>query len=195
MGDAPDIRPVVLAAGLSSRWGAGDKLIAHTGKETVLGAVLNTATQLGTGTPLVVCRTDDQHHIAEAAGCEAMVNPHPEGGISTSLRLAVKAVRKDPQYQWMLILLGDMPFLKPASLRAMLALRSPALDAVAARYPKPGPPVLFQRHCFDALLTLDGDTGAAQLLRSGQLTVALHEFSPDEMRDIDRPSDLFATAP
>jgi molybdenum cofactor cytidylyltransferase len=120
-------------------------------------------------------------------GFEIWPNPHPERGLSESLRLGIGAVRAGPE-QAVLLCLADMPFVRLAHLKSLLA----AFDAEGApvvassRDGVPMPPALFGRSMFAALEQASGDQGGRALLASARLVPA----SSKELADIDRPADL-----
>ena len=73
---------------------------------------------------------------------------------------------------WMLVVLGDQPFVGTAHLHALFDARDAALtegaplDAVASRYEdRVAVPALLSCHLAPRLLALRGDTGAREILR------------------------------
>ena len=96
--DTPVVAPLVLAAGLSRRFG-GAKLSALFRGRPLLANVLN---QIATAREqhlledgVVVCRSDDLDgaRLATAAGLLAVANADPASGVSSSLRLGLDALK------------------------------------------------------------------------------------------------------
>ncbi|SET92232.1 molybdenum cofactor cytidylyltransferase [Paenibacillus sp. NFR01] len=89
-------------------------------------------------------------------------------GLSFSLRCGLNAVLP-MQPDAIVVALADQPFVKAALVRELIGIfkAHPELDYVASRNDGTAmPPVLFGRSMFMALQGLDGDQGAAALLRS-----------------------------
>ena len=90
----------------------------------------------------------------------------------------------------LLVALGDMPFVAPATLARLVGCATDDSVIAAPRHAgERGHPVLFGRAHFDALTRLDGDRGAAALLREHPVRW-VDVDDPGIVKDIDRPSDL-----
>lgn len=87
-----------------------------------------------------------------------------------------------------IVLLCDQPAVSPALLQALVATqRSTGKAIVACRWDDTaGPPALFLRERFPALLTLSGDEGARSILGNSGDGAAFVEF-PDGALDVDTP--------
>ncbi len=157
-------RPVVAHA-LDSARGAGLPVLGVTGAHRT--AILDA---LGT-TPSV--------HAADSAQ-----------GLSRSLAAGIDAL--PPEWRGVLILLGDMPFVRPATLGLLArTLEGGAPAVVPVHRGRRGNPAGFSRALLPRLAALEGDRGAGPLLdRLGVVEVIVDD--PGVIRDIDRPSDLAA---
>lgn len=177
---------IVLAAGLSRRFGAADKLMADVDGRPMVAHVLETVRSLDMGQRIVVTRPDSAvPHLAQ--DFDIVVNPEPESGMGTSIATGVGAVR--PDMEAALIVLGDMPYIAPPTYTALAGY---AADIIVPVYDgQPGHPVLFRRRCFDELAHLSGDVGAKALIGGGRYTLSR---VPIEGRagliDLDTPDDL-----
>jgi len=123
-----------------------------------------------------------------ALGCEVTVCADADSGMAASL---VHAIRHSlPDADAWLVALGDMPFVAPATLRALLAtLAEGAGIAAPVHAGRRGNPVAFGALHLPALLALDGEVGARGLLKSA----AVRDVAVDDagiLRDIDTPADL-----
>jgi len=124
-------------------------------------------------------------------GCEVTVCPDADSGMGLSLAHAIghALCGQRPGQGW-LVALGDMPFVDPSTLRALVAA---IVDGAAIAAPlfagRRGNPVAFGAQHRDDLLALDGDRGARRLLESSPVTTVAVD---DEgiLRDIDSPADL-----
>lgn len=181
---------IVLAAGSSLRFGAGDKLLADLDGRPVIDHVLDTVTGLGLGQVVVVTRGNfaGLAHLQSDDRLTVVINTRADDGMGVSLATAVAAlVDCDGAF----VVLADMPFL-PSALFHDLAGGLDGHDIVVPYHVgQPGHPVLFGRACFDDLRALDGDRGARGLIDGGRYRVA--RFATDEAaihRDIDTVADL-----
>lgn len=115
------------------------------------------------------------------------VNPRASEGMGTSIAAGVAA---EPDASAWLIALGDMPFLRAASLRALCDALERGASIVAPRFQgERGHPVGFAAPHFTRLTALDGDQGARALLR-GQSIEFVDVPDSGILYDIDTPGDL-----
>jgi molybdenum cofactor cytidylyltransferase len=109
-------------------------------------------------------------------------------GLSESLKAGLAAAPAD----WIaaLVMLGDMPFVLPETLRQLTAaLKSGAGAVVPVQGGRRGNPVGIARRHWPALQPLLGDRGARALLDSlGVTEVPVDD--PGIHRDLDTPADL-----
>lgn len=182
-----NIMPVILAAGLSSRWGADNKLLTPIGNARMIDHVIATVAEARLPKPLVIASETLMPHLDGRA--HTTINPAPEAGLSASLKEAVAAF-KPAHADWMLVLLADMPFVTAQHIKALASLRSANCDAIASDVPPLGPPVMWGRHMIEPLEALSGDQGGGGLLRSGTYRVVAVTLPAEEARDIDTPADL-----
>ncbi|MRX48978.1 NTP transferase domain-containing protein [Paracoccus sp. S-4012] len=177
---------VLLAAGHSRRWGAGEKLLADwQGRPLVTWA----AAALG------AARVDHRAAVVRAPqvaaalpGLERLVPDEPDEGQAASLRAAVRHAEAVGARK-LLILLGDMPRLRPETLDAVVAACGATPAAVRHPDGRPGVPACFPATMFSGLLGLSGDRGAGALLAEA----AVVEVAAEELLDIDRPADLHSS--
>ena len=180
---------VVLAAGASSRLGRAKQLLTFGGK-CLVRHVVDTAAAAACS-PIVVVVGARAGSVLEAlAGSEAQAVENPEWreGIAGSLRRGIQALPE--QVNAAIVLLCDQPAVSPALLRALVATqRNTGKAIVACRWnDTTGPPALFLREQFPALLALSGDEGARSILRNAGDGAAFVEF-PDGAFDVDTPED------
>ena len=186
--DTARVYAVTLAAGLARRFGA-DKLAAPCGDGTVLDAALAPLEPfewLGRG--LVAGENRSM------PGLTVIANHAPERGMGHSLSLAAGAADK-ARADYLLVMLGDMPRISPATITRLLNACPDRTDGLAACQPvnaAPGPPALFGRGWFGRLQSADGDRGARGWLRDPANGAALVRLPAEEALDIDTPADLEA---
>lgn len=186
-----EINAVLLAAGLSRRFGDTDKLAApYEGKPLALHAAdLLAAIPFGRRT--AVCRPGSALvPLLEVRGFTIVLNPAPQRGMGSSLALAAKDASRTASAALM-VLLADMPGVTSAHLMRLIAAFGPARDLVASTDGSaPMPPALLGRRHFADLAALAGDTGARALLAGAGLVGA----PPAELIDIDHPDQVLRRA-
>ncbi|MDB5527505.1 MAG: CTP:molybdopterin cytidylyltransferase [Devosia sp.] len=180
---------LVLAAGLSQRFGEGSKLMAPLRGKPLGLHIADTVAGAGFARKLVMCRQGDA--VLQAAfagrGFEVVVNPDSGRGQASSLALGVRALaRRNPKA--ILVCLADMPFVTMGHLETVAGALGNDMNVVASRLPagQPSPPAAFARVHFDALTRLEGDKGARSLLASACLIDAPAEV----LADFDTPGDF-----
>ncbi len=113
-------------------------------------------------------------------------------GMASSLRAGVAALPAG--IDGVLVALGDMPALRPALLRALVAAFDPAAGrsiCVPERKGRRGHPVLFGAEHFAELAALAGDVGARALFERHAASVhALAVDDPGILLDVDTPEAL-----
>jgi len=121
-------------------------------------------------------------------GCEVTTCEAADSGMAASLVQAITASL--PQADGWLVALGDMPYIAPSSLRALLdALVNGADIAAPVLAGRRGNPVAFGARHLPDLLALRGEHGARSLLRCAPV-VEVSVNDPGILRDIDTPADL-----
>jgi molybdenum cofactor cytidylyltransferase len=160
------IAAVLLAAGRSTRLPANKLLQPFRGKPLLRHAA--EAALASRASPVIVVTGHNAQEVAamvNAPGVIIVDNFEFSTGLSSSLKRGVKTV--PPQCDGALILLGDMPFVTPALIDALLEAFDPAKGReviVPVHNGRRGNPVLWGRRFFPALLALTGDRGAKELM-------------------------------
>ena len=207
---------VVLAAGRSRRFGDKDKLLAELDGVAVLEASLRTfRAPLFRRRILVVGPVSEPlAAIGRANGFAITVNPDPDAGMGRSIAAGVDACThgaaidrraggggapaNGDRSDGVMIALGDMPRIAPATLETLAGLFArDASGAVIAPVHdgKRGHPVIFPRRHMDALRALDGDAGARTLMARNEAGLRRAPVDdPGVLLDVDAPGDLDALA-
>ncbi|MBB3973747.1 NTP transferase domain-containing protein [Hansschlegelia beijingensis] len=192
---APSVAAVVLAAGRSTRMGGPNKLLETVQGRPLVRHAVEAALAAGLGEVLVV--TGHQRAAVEAAlsGLPVRFVPNPSfaEGLSTSLRAGLEAL--PAKADGALVLLGDMPLVKPALLARLVAAFDPAGGAhvvAPVRDGRRGNPVLWGRRFFPALCAIEGDAGGRHLLAEQTETAREVEADDGALIDVDTPEALAA---
>lgn len=196
MGRADRTSAVLLASGLSSRFGAAHKLAApFHGRPLGLWA-LDALAASGLDRVRVVVSAHTPQLIVDAAagaGFEVVFNPRPEEGMGSAIALAFS---RPGLGQRAFIALADMPYVAARHYAALgMALQShpDSTIAVPLHAGRRGHPVLFDERHFSALSRLSGDRGAAALMRDHAVEVIeVQVADPDILLDADTPEALGA---
>lgn len=180
------VAAVVLAAGLSTRFG-GDKLLYPYAGKPLAAHIADTLA----GMPLtwriaiVPPAPSRREALFRERGFELVGNPDPQQGMGASLALGARHAR-ELGAATLLVCLADMPNITAAHLTALLAAADDS-DAVATGFDgSRGPPAVFARRLFPNLAALSGDHGAKHLLASARLIAA----PPGLSRDFDTRTDF-----
>lgn len=180
---------IVLAAGGSSRLGQPKQLLELDGRPLVRRAA-EQAVAAGCDPVIVVVGAEAGavEGALQESGARCVENRAWAEGMAGSIRCGVGALPEDVDAA--LILLCDQPAVSTALLvRLRAAQRESGMPMVACAYGGTlGPPALFVRACFPALLGLEGDAGARSLLARARERVASVEF-PDGALDVDTGED------
>lgn len=181
---------ILLAAGAAKRFGGG-KLLHPLGDGTPLGvaSARNLLAALSDVVAVVRPGDDALARLLASAGCEVTVCAGAVRGMGASLAHAV-AARRDAG-GWV-IALADMPSIQPASIAAVArAIEAGAALAAPVYQGQRGHPVGIGGGFRDALLGLDGDAGARDILAAHKDEIALIECDdPGVLLDIDRRADI-----
>jgi molybdenum cofactor cytidylyltransferase len=184
---------IVLAAGSSSRFGAGaHKLTQRLGTSSVLACSLRHA--IATHLPVIVVTTEALADTARHQVASRDVVIVPPVGTSSSRPLGMgysiaAGVGARPDASGWLVLPGDMPMVQPATILAVAAALEHHPVAYAQHRGRRGHPVGFAAELYSELVTLSGDEGARRLVAR----YPAHGVDVDDagsLIDVDTEADL-----
>lgn len=193
----PHVGAVLLAAGASRRFGRGSKLMAEIDGAPLLRRVADVLVLTGLK-HVVVVTGDDPDTCREALSglpVRFAENIAWRRGIGSSIATGIAALGGGVDGAF--IVPGDMPFLTPALLGAMVAEFAPSgqhpiVFPVTAQGEQRNP-VLWPRRFFPKLMSLSGAEGAKRLLRETRSeAVAVTVDDAAVLADIDTSADLAA---
>lgn len=202
------IRGLLLCGGNSSRFG-GDKLLVrhprprqdHSGAgsvgdpgsgEPLVGySARNLIAGAGNALAVIPLGATDLRRVLESAGCDILETHDTQRGMGASLAAGVAASAGAAGW---IVALGDMPFIRAATIAAVRAslqggaiIAAPALAGTGKR----GHPVGFSQRLEKELLALDADEGARSIIEKHRAWLA--KIDVDDrgiLADIDTPQDL-----
>ena len=186
------IGAVILAAGMSSRMGEPKQLLRLRGK-TLLEQVLDNARRAAVNEIVVVLGAvaEDIQQQVDLSKIKVVTNRSYQQGMGTSLSAGLAAL--DPTVKAALILLGDQPFVRPATLdRICDEYRRSHAQIVIPHYNGfRGNPVLLDRSVFPEVLALSGDVGCRAIF--GKHLEGIVKLPVDDVGilvDIDSKADF-----
>lgn len=185
------VHGVLLAAGRSSRYGTANKLLDTVDGQPIVRHALDSLVAGGVDDVLAVVGYEADRVEGVLGDTEVVRNDDWQDGIGTSVALgARKAAATDADAA--VFALGDMPWVDPASVAALLdAFDADSGSVLAAAYQgQRGNPVLFDRAHFESLAALDGETGGAAVFEMADDAALVETGDPGVCRDIDEPGDL-----
>jgi molybdenum cofactor cytidylyltransferase len=193
MTDHRSVAGVVLAAGLSNRFGEGDKLLATLDGDPLVTHAVRTLVRADIGAVAAVVAPDSGVVAtleSTVPGVELVGNPDAAAGQATSVHRAVAWARGS--HDAVVFALGDMPRVRPETIdRLVEAWRADAGSALAPRYGgQRGNPVLFDREHFDALAAVSGDTGGRSVFENAPDSGFVDVDDPGVRVDVDTRADL-----
>ncbi|MCB1800211.1 MAG: nucleotidyltransferase family protein [Gammaproteobacteria bacterium] len=181
---------ILLAAGSSQRFGA-DKLLQPlpAGEPVAVAAAKTLVAAIPRS--LAVVRSGDGELAAamRAAGLDLVVHADAQRGIGSSIAAGVKA---SAAVQGWVIALADMPWIEVETIQQVhSALAADASLAAPSYSGQRGHPVGFASRWLAQLVSLDGDSGARDLLKEHRRNLTLIETGDaGVLRDVDHPGDL-----
>lgn len=187
MASADGIALALLAAGRSTRFGEADKLAALLGNLRLIDWAAQAGASIEVEHRFVVLGAGAILDPAPS-GYQSLHNPHPEYGLSSSLRIAAHAAVQAGATA-LIAMLADMPFVDAEHLgRIVAAFRHDDTRPVFTRAVGgvAQPPALFPAAFFPTLQSLTGDKGARALAADATLI----EIDAAHLLDIDTPADL-----
>lgn len=186
---------VLLAAGSSQRFEAGDKLLASYKERPVLDHISERLTKrfpAALKLAIIGDDHDERRRVLAQNGWEIVTNTNARHGQSTSLTAAIAHLKAASNIDQIVILLGDMPDVPIEHIERLLErARDADVDAIMTDADgQLSPPALFKRTCFEDFDRLSGDRGAKAIFvklndRGRTISLPAHQAI-----DIDRVADL-----
>jgi CTP:molybdopterin cytidylyltransferase MocA/SAM-dependent methyltransferase len=161
------VAAVVLAAGAASRFGGG-KLVARLGGQPLLAHVVDAARTAGLDPIVVVVPPSGELDAVELGVVRRVVNPTPQEGLSSSVRLGLRELDGLTDVTAAVILPGDQPRVRADVIGqlvdASMATSAPLLIAPLYDGDAASNPILARRSAWRLADELAGDRGFGPLL-------------------------------
>lgn len=186
------ITAVIIAAGAAARMRTVKQLLPFS-NSTLLGKVITQAQRAAVDEVVTVLGANYEKIREEISSYITGIveNENWEQGMGSSIAAGMQyLVESDDPPNAVLILLGDQPLIDADYLDSLLKrYREDPDRIVATLYPKSkGVPAIFPSAYFSELVALEGDSGAKDLLNSGENKVIALDAG-DKTFDVDTPQD------
>jgi molybdenum cofactor cytidylyltransferase len=186
-----NISAILLGAGQSRRMGM-DKLSLPLGRKTILERCVKALLRSNVDELVIVLsdRNKEIKNLFQGKKVKIVMNPHPEKGMSSSIRRGLQAIH--PRCQGILIALGDQPFLKTRTINALIRAFAQGKGGilVPSFRGRWGHPVIFGRKYEKELLRLKGDVGGRTLVKRHPEKVQVIDVKSEGIvKDIDTWQD------
>lgn len=192
---APSTAAIVLAAGMSSRYGEVNKLLLPFGTSTVVRTAVEVVLSAGLADVVVVTGHQHQDVVAALAGAPVAFVHNPrfrEGEMLSSIKagLVYLGQRSADTVDAALVVLGDQPLLPAWVIQRIVQAHAQRCGEIVA--PKfgavRGHPVLIGRRYWLEALALPDGAPMRELLRAHPAAVAHILVNTDAViRDVDTP--------
>lgn len=180
---------IVPAAGKAERFGGG-KLTADVDGEPLLNRTLRSLLDGGVEHIIVVLAPNASLPTVTLLNDERVVrvvNPDPSRGMFSSIQIGLMSAEGAP----ILVLPADMPFVQPATVRAVAAEARRTDGIVSPSYQgRHGHPVAFPLRLKDVILQADPASTLNQALKSAGESLEVNVEDQGIRRDVDRPWDI-----
>ncbi|GLK90463.1 nucleotidyltransferase family protein [Pseudomonas turukhanskensis] len=182
---------LMLAAGRSRRFGADKRQIELAPGASLLVTSLDVARACLAELWLVLRLDDKPQALGVPAGVEVVFSAGAEQGMGHSLADGMVALSAQSSADAVAILLGDMPWIAPATFGQLLSQASADHIVVPTCDGEPGHPVIFGRRFWPELLRVGGDSGAKSVLLANPAAVRRVAVADSGiLRDVDTPAAL-----
>nr|WP_255551285.1 nucleotidyltransferase family protein [Granulicella sp. dw_53] len=179
-----------MAAGSSRRLGRPKQTIVLAG-ETLLERTLRVALEAGLNPVYIVVSSEQNTNfgLETLPGCTTVLNEAAEEGMASSIRAGVNAAA-NAGAEAVVIMACDQPAVTSEHLRN---LAKGGQEVIASEYAgRRGVPAYFPAQVFQELTTLQGDTGARNLLQKATyLNLPNGELDVDTAEELQRAQTLF----
>ena len=184
---------IMLAAGNSRRFGSNKLLYEIDGVPMYLRTLTKlqkAASELGNCEIIVVTQYEEIAAKAQGSGARALINPHPERGISSSMQIGLAAAKESSAC---LFTVSDQPWLTTETIVNLVHKFQSEQKGMACTIlnNKTGNPCIFSRKYYQELQEITGDKGGKQIINRHPEDVAYLEIEDArELTDVDTPQKV-----
>lgn len=192
--EPPAVVALVMAAGVSRRFGGDKRRATLPDGRTLLATTLNTVARAYPRWWLVT-RPEDDLDLAEAfdpARHRRLVAAQARHGLGGSLGDAFRhLIAEGDTATAAAVILADMPWLSATTCARLQRHADAERIVIPSHRGRRGHPVLFGRHFWPTLAALEAGDGARAVVQANRAAVSVVDVDDDGIwRDIDTPQDL-----
>ncbi len=196
------VAAIVLAAGLSKRMGAVDKLFLPWRNKTILETVVGALEKVNGVEIIVVAgdRIDQIKVLFPDPSVGVVYNARFKEGMTASIQAGVEAAKSGSA--GFMICLADMPFIQSGEYQLLIDAfeETIKIDEQAVILPvfnhKKGNPVIFSAYYKDQILQHQESEGCKGIVqKAGAHVKLIHAHASHILMDIDVPEDYYAFLP
>ena len=179
---------VVMAAGNARRFGE-NKLAASLDGRSLIRHALEAVPADRFDAVTVVTQYPEIMKLAGKFHFAAVHNPHPDRGISHTIKLGLTTLR---DCDAVLFQVSDQPLLKQSSVAGLLDFYfvHPEHIVGLSHGGVRGNPCMFPKQFFPELLALSGDRGGNAVIQQHEDALLLWEVPAEQLTDVDTPAAL-----
>ena len=178
---------IIMASGLSARYGRNKLLEKLGGREVILHTAENLR-EAGLS-PLTVTRSEEVRGLLEKEGFACILHDGPKK--SDTIHAGLQQL--EPDMAGYLFMPGDQPLVRPESLKRLIGqfFSCPAHAVRLGYQDTAGSPVLFPAFCREMLLAYEGERGGLDVLRKERIPCDLVQAGYAwELWDADTPEKM-----
>ncbi|MDC0544076.1 nucleotidyltransferase family protein [Alphaproteobacteria bacterium] len=190
--DKPIIKKIILAAGLSKRYGLKNKLTQHINNKPIINCLMDKLLSIYDTSELLIV-TGYEHetiiNLINNSDIEFTYNNDYKKGIGTSISAGIREL--DKTIRGVMIIPADMPII---STKDLIKLQNKFIELNCSKviFPKyksqVGNPVILPKKYFNILEGLKGDFGAKSLINKNDIITVNTDIGT--IFDIDTVSNL-----
>lgn len=182
------IAAIILAAGESRRLGFPKQTLLYKGKTLLERAAEAAQKSLCEATIVVLGASAER--IPPIPNTITLMNEQWQEGMASSIRTALAYINNIPEFNQVLLLLCDQPFVNRALLNSLIhKQQETGQTIIACSYKNTiGVPALFDRSFFPHLMALKGKDGAKKVFTEHMEYISVIPFEKAEF-DIDTLAD------
>ncbi len=184
---------IILAAGFSRRM-KQNKLLLPLSRATVIeNTVMNCLCTGIDGVTVVLGNEKEKvRQVLEQYPVHFIENPRYAEGMSSSIQEGIKILIRDQKMDGVMILPGDMPFIKPETINYLVEnfQKNPGSIIIPVFQDRKGHPIFFNKSLFPNILNIPEDMGLREVIKENIEKVLYVDVSDQGILiDLDRPED------
>lgn len=184
------VAALILAAGQGVRFGADKRRATLPDGRSLLAHSVERALAVFDDVCVVLREGERAEDFGLPVGCRVIHSPDAALGMGHSLAAGAESL-SDSKALAVAILLGDMPWITPTTLRQLADAATASTILFPVHDGQRGHPVLFGREFWQELMLLTGDEGARAVVQAHRDRCVTREVDDaGVLRDVDTPDAL-----